>query len=968
MGQPVVLLVHYDPRQVRSLQGALESDGFRVHTCTDGESALKSFPEVQPDVVVLEAMIPRRNGFEVCRELKATAPGQQTPVVITSGVFRSVKHRTEALYTYGCQEFLGRGFSPADLVKAVRTLLPAGAVERQRRAPVETAPPMQALHPSRATAASHAAADQTGAEPTSFSDILAELDEELVVVAPRRPPAGGGTPLSAPTLTDPLLTAMAPESPASLLEEAEVSTWLEELFPSNEAVLAAEVDPGALRRDEPESAPPDELDDLDDMDDALVSIDAALGMQSPIIAAPERVVPAEPADLEPPEAVEPPRAEAGKSRSEPPALPVEMPEPEAAQASPPPKATTEDSEAFAEPADLPHRFELDTAALERAESRGDRNPLRATSPAPIPARIRPVSEPLAPDVDDALVAIGPDAAAGDADPVADPHESGFLTPRERFEGPANEDTEDTDEAADDAEPFNPPLALLDELTEEPWDEASIPTVSVPDLDPRAVPDIAPVREAREAVIDLASEVPPAARRARAKSLPAEEVPVPLPVIRNRRTPLSLVTLCVALAAAAGWFLYQHEMLPLDILSPLVAENRPARQPAPLRAGTAAADSMWGEENPPSAPVEPPDDTRASETAADPAPSEPESADAANASAPADPSETKADAGGPSETKPVVAGSSETKAAAAGSSETKGKTAPDSSPTNSAAGSAVSKRPASSTANGAAAAASRGPVPLTIVEADGRTVLPAKPGKPDAGDSQPALAPKSGPEPGTTQAAAQTSPKGKATTKKPASETKTGSSARTSGTRTATKPGTGDAASPKRAASTEPYTAAEQAARVSHELFTVTLGGTTAAAAGSSDPEAGPRESDGEDSEAEEPSASAAPRSDSTARIAPGADGQPVPLEQLDSRAEAVRRKTPVYPTAAKSLRIRGEVRLQVLVLESGAVGEIRVLRSPSPILSQAATSAVFTWLYRPATSNGRLVKSWTTETIVFSGE
>src|SRR5262249_23973769 len=118
MGQPVVLLVHYDPRQVRSLQGALESNGFAVRTCTDGEAALKAFPELLPDVVVVEAMIPRRNGFEVCKALKGTEAGRRTPVVITSGVFRSVKHRTEAVHTYGCQEFLGRGFSPADLVTA----------------------------------------------------------------------------------------------------------------------------------------------------------------------------------------------------------------------------------------------------------------------------------------------------------------------------------------------------------------------------------------------------------------------------------------------------------------------------------------------------------------------------------------------------------------------------------------------------------------------------------------------------------------------------------------------------------------------------------------------------------------------------------------------------------------------------------------------------------------------------------
>src|SRR5436309_7814890 len=67
-------------------------------------------------------MMPRRNGVEVCRELRATPQGQTVPVLITSGVFRSTRHRAEAL-RYGCQEFLGRGFSSGDLVKTVRDLL-----------------------------------------------------------------------------------------------------------------------------------------------------------------------------------------------------------------------------------------------------------------------------------------------------------------------------------------------------------------------------------------------------------------------------------------------------------------------------------------------------------------------------------------------------------------------------------------------------------------------------------------------------------------------------------------------------------------------------------------------------------------------------------------------------------------------------------------------------------------------------
>ncbi|MGH9390641.1 MAG: response regulator transcription factor, partial [Vicinamibacteria bacterium] len=102
---------------------------FKVHSCPDGESALAAFQKLHPDLVVVETMIPKRNGFEVCRDLKKTPEGSRVPVVITSGVFKGWRYRSEALQTYGCQEFLGRGFSPADLVKTVRSLMPSAFVD-----------------------------------------------------------------------------------------------------------------------------------------------------------------------------------------------------------------------------------------------------------------------------------------------------------------------------------------------------------------------------------------------------------------------------------------------------------------------------------------------------------------------------------------------------------------------------------------------------------------------------------------------------------------------------------------------------------------------------------------------------------------------------------------------------------------------------------------------------------------------
>jgi TonB family protein len=65
------------------------------------------------------------------------------------------------------------------------------------------------------------------------------------------------------------------------------------------------------------------------------------------------------------------------------------------------------------------------------------------------------------------------------------------------------------------------------------------------------------------------------------------------------------------------------------------------------------------------------------------------------------------------------------------------------------------------------------------------------------------------------------------------------------------------------------------------------------------------------------------------------------------------------------MRLEGEVQLRVLVLESGAVGEVRIVRSPSPVLGEAAKKAAATWRYRPGIKDGTLVRVWITETIDF---
>ncbi|MFQ5669306.1 MAG: PleD family two-component system response regulator [Acidobacteriota bacterium] len=106
MPVPKILIVHYDPRALEHLRKLLEENGFQVSAARDGASALATFLEDVPDLVLLEAMLPKVHGFEVCSDLKKTSLGRKTPVLVMSTIYKGRKYRNEAIHTHGADEYI----------------------------------------------------------------------------------------------------------------------------------------------------------------------------------------------------------------------------------------------------------------------------------------------------------------------------------------------------------------------------------------------------------------------------------------------------------------------------------------------------------------------------------------------------------------------------------------------------------------------------------------------------------------------------------------------------------------------------------------------------------------------------------------------------------------------------------------------------------------------------------------------
>lgn len=118
-----ILLIDYDPRSIERTRKPLADTGFTVHVATDGIAGLAAFLEEEPDLVIIEAMLPKKHGFEVCQEVKRTAHGKRTPVLIQTAVYKGRKYRSQAMHIYGADEYLEKPYTDESLLETVRTRL-----------------------------------------------------------------------------------------------------------------------------------------------------------------------------------------------------------------------------------------------------------------------------------------------------------------------------------------------------------------------------------------------------------------------------------------------------------------------------------------------------------------------------------------------------------------------------------------------------------------------------------------------------------------------------------------------------------------------------------------------------------------------------------------------------------------------------------------------------------------------------
>ena len=117
-GAGKVLIVDDEPQNVLLLQDLLEARGYRVLTAADGENGLVLASEHNPDVVLLDVMMPRLSGFDVCRRLKAEPGTAMIPVLLVTAL--DAREDRLAGIDAGASDFISKPIDSADLLLRVR--------------------------------------------------------------------------------------------------------------------------------------------------------------------------------------------------------------------------------------------------------------------------------------------------------------------------------------------------------------------------------------------------------------------------------------------------------------------------------------------------------------------------------------------------------------------------------------------------------------------------------------------------------------------------------------------------------------------------------------------------------------------------------------------------------------------------------------------------------------------------------
>lgn len=117
MAMKTVLLVDDSPTEMKLLRQALTGKGYNLVSAVNGEEALEKALALKPELILLDIILPKKNGFQVCRQLKTTPETRATKIILVS----SKSQDTDRFWglKQGADDYLTKPFTESELMSAV---------------------------------------------------------------------------------------------------------------------------------------------------------------------------------------------------------------------------------------------------------------------------------------------------------------------------------------------------------------------------------------------------------------------------------------------------------------------------------------------------------------------------------------------------------------------------------------------------------------------------------------------------------------------------------------------------------------------------------------------------------------------------------------------------------------------------------------------------------------------------------
>jgi len=124
MSEKKILVVDYDQASLESLVRILKTLKVQIIQASDGAQAYDLFKDEKPDLVILEAILPKLHGFDLTKKIVQDSKGA-VPVIILTGLYKGPQYKHEAMTNLGAAEYLEKPVNPESLLETVSRLLSA---------------------------------------------------------------------------------------------------------------------------------------------------------------------------------------------------------------------------------------------------------------------------------------------------------------------------------------------------------------------------------------------------------------------------------------------------------------------------------------------------------------------------------------------------------------------------------------------------------------------------------------------------------------------------------------------------------------------------------------------------------------------------------------------------------------------------------------------------------------------------